>query len=166
MYLFYSKLLNKVYFFVMIDFNRALVIHGFFKTLLCFLETLHKGACLLITTIKVCANISKSLSGGTSGSSTMVWFKVWRSNKKFSEQKHFISLNWLFLYIFLAFGFICFAIAKIGRWCDISYIGVPDNISCLLSLVYIWSMIVAEWSETLVGLLISYLLDKLISELT
>ena len=116
----------------MIDFNRALVIHRFLKTLLCFIEALHKGACLLSTTKKVCANISKSLSGGTSGSRTMVWFKVcWRSNKKFSGQKHFISLNWLFLEIFLAFGFICFAIAKIGRWSDISYIGVPDNISCL-----------------------------------
>jgi len=39
----------------MIDFNRALVIHGFLKTLLCFLETLHKGACLLSTSEKVCA---------------------------------------------------------------------------------------------------------------
>ena len=43
----------------MIDFHRALVIHGFLKTLLCFLETLHKGAYLFSTTKKVCANVSK-----------------------------------------------------------------------------------------------------------
>ena len=116
----------------MIDFNRGLVIHGFLKTLLYFLETLHMGACLLSTTKKVCAKFLNHYQVVHPCSSTMVWFKVcWRSNKKFSGQKHFISVNWLFLEIFLAFGFICFAIAKIGRWSDISYIGVPDNISCL-----------------------------------
>jgi len=48
----YSKLLNEVISGIM-DFNRAVVIHGFLKTLLCFLQRLHKGACLLSSTKNV-----------------------------------------------------------------------------------------------------------------